>query len=253
MAGFTYENAVYDHNPQGRGKFLILCDHATNHVPAGLNNLGVSDEDRSKHIAWDIGTERITKNLAARFDAPAVICGTSRLVIDCNRRLTNATLVPPVSDGIAIPGNVGLTVMDVGRRIESYYLPYHSAVGTAIDRFTQRGAEPIILSIHSFTPTMNGKARPWEIGISHTSDRYLSAPIIDALREHGSFEVGDDQPYDADPEIDYTIFAHADQRNFIHAQVEFRQDLVATNATADAWAQIFGDAVEKALSIAGAR
>jgi predicted N-formylglutamate amidohydrolase len=247
MENFSYENAVHKYNVDGDGAFLIVCDHATNHVPAALHNLGVSDEDRAKHIAWDIGTERIGRQLADRFNAPAIICGTSRLVIDCNRPLTNATLVPPVSDNIRIPGNENLSVVDVGRRIESFYLPYHAAIHAAIERFKQRGVEPVFLSIHSFTPTMNGKARPWEIGISHTKDRRMSTPMIDILRTLGSFEVGDDQPYDADPEIDYTIFAHANQRGLRHVQVEFRQDVVATGQTADQWAKIFGDAVVKTL------
>ena len=43
--------------------------------------------------------------LASLFDAPAILCGYSRLVVDCNRRLDDATLMPAVSDGSAVPGN----------------------------------------------------------------------------------------------------------------------------------------------------
>ena len=243
------DRCAFEHfNAGGLGRFLILCDHASHQIPDDLSSLGVSDTDRLTHIGWDIGAERISRLLAKRFDSPAVICGVSRLVIDCNRRLTHAALVPPSSDGIDIPGNRNLSTSDIGRRIERFYLPYHSAVAVAVSRFEARGVDPIILSIHSFTPTMNGKQRPWSIGLSHTPDRRLSSAMIDALRRKGGFEVGDDQPYDADAEVDYTIFAYGHQAGRRHLQVEFRQDLVATDIGADHWGTVFADAVEEVVA-----
>jgi predicted N-formylglutamate amidohydrolase len=236
-------NAFTICNSSGRGRYVIVCDHASKNVPHDLHGLGITEAELSRHIGWDIGAERIARLLATRFDSPAVICGTSRLVIDCNRRLTCVTLAPEVSDGTEIPGNKGLSWRDLGRRIERFYIPYHSAVTQTIESALGRGIRPIILSVHSFTPVMNGQARPWAIGISHTPDRTLSVPMIERLRRGANFEVGDDQPYDADPEIDYTIFAHAYDRQLPHIQVEFRQDLVAEDRAADHWGSIFAEAV----------
>lgn len=236
-----------DYNQEKPGLFLILCDHASNHVPASLKGLGVSDADRQKHIAWDPGTAYIGRLLADRFSSPAVICGVSRLVIDCNRRLTNPTLVPPESDGITIPANQNLSQEEIGARIEKYYLPYHYRVVAALERFALRGVRPIILSIHSFTPTMRGQARPWSISISHTPDNGLSKGVLDVLKRDGGYLAGDDEPYGAEADIDYTIFAHAFHLGLKHVQVEFRQDLVGTDDGAKHWGTLFGDAVEEAL------
>src|SRR5262245_9487583 len=69
-------------NPNGNAAIVIVCDHASNAVPPALGDLGVRAEDLQRHIAWDIGAMPIATRLAEIFDAPAVLCGTSRLVID---------------------------------------------------------------------------------------------------------------------------------------------------------------------------
>lgn len=238
-----------EYNAEGSGAFLIVCDHATNHIPVDFNELGVSIEDRQKHIAWDPGTAYIGKLLADRFDAPAIMCGTSRLVIDCNRRIGHPTLVPSVSDGIPIPGNQNLANDQIGLRIERYYLAYHYRIVAALERFRSAGVDPIFLSIHSFTPHMNDFDRPWSIGISHTPDRRLTAPLIDVLRRSGKFLVGDDEPYGSDADVDYTTFAHAFGRGLKHIQVEFRQDLVGSDEGAHEWGSLFAEAVEQVLDL----
>jgi predicted N-formylglutamate amidohydrolase len=235
-------------NEQGRGRYVIVADHASRRIPESLRNLGLAEPELSRHIAWDIGTEVISRWLAARLDAPAVICGASRLVIDCNRRLTNADLVTPKSDGALIPGNQSLSWSAIGRRIESIYLPYHAAITHELSRARERGIRPVVLSVHSFTPTMNGRTRPWSIGISHTPERRLSGLVLERLRKGGGFLVGDDEPYGAEPDVDYTIFAYGVDLALPHVQVEFRQDLVATPAGAEHWAEVFADAVETAVA-----
>jgi predicted N-formylglutamate amidohydrolase len=72
-------------NPDGRFPLVLVCDHASNAVPAALKQLGLGQGELARHIAWDIGAAGVTRRLAARLDAPAVLCGYSRLVIDCNR------------------------------------------------------------------------------------------------------------------------------------------------------------------------
>jgi len=71
----------------GRRRALIVCDHASRAFPQALRRLGLPDEATWRHIAWDIGAAELARALAARLDAPALLAGYSRLVVDCNRRL----------------------------------------------------------------------------------------------------------------------------------------------------------------------
>ena len=92
-------------NGSGRAHALVVCDHAGNHIPARLGQLGVSDAELGRHIGWDVGAADVARTVARLLDAPAVLCHVSRLVIDPNRVPGHPTSILPVSDGTPVPGN----------------------------------------------------------------------------------------------------------------------------------------------------
>ena len=188
-------------------------------------------------MAWRNG-------FAERADAPGVFSGYSRLVLDCNRPLSHPGLIPEVSDGVGIPGNVGLTREQAGERIEKIFLPYHFAVAEELAKFSARGVEPFVLSVHSCTAVMNNFQRPWAIGIAHSPDETVSRPLVGALESAGGFEVGDNEPYAVD-EADYTVVAHGLDRGLKHVLVEVRQDLIDDQQGAHKWADVLYDAMEE--------
>ena len=65
-------------NPTGSAPVLLICDHASNAVPAALHGLGLVERDLHRHIAYDIGAAEVTRLLAAGLDGPAVLAGLSR-------------------------------------------------------------------------------------------------------------------------------------------------------------------------------
>jgi len=229
---------------EGKGPFVIFCDHASNYVPAELHDLGLPAAELSRHIAWDIGAAGIAEDLSARFDSPAIFCETSRLVIDCNRQLDAVDLIPEISDGTLIPGNQGLDEHARRDRIERWFVPYHEAIEEVFRDREGRGMPSIALSIHSMTECMAGSPRPWQIALSSHTDRSLVEPVLEALRRPGDVTVGDNQPYDLDPAVDYSTPFHALRRGLPHLQVEFRQDEIADAAGQLQWARRFATALE---------
>jgi len=229
----------------GAGPFVIVCDHASNFVPDELNCLGLTKEDLARHIAWDIGAAAVAGMLSERFDSPAVFCGVSRLVIDCNRHLDAEDLIPKVSDGTIVPGNCNLTDDDRAARINDYFQPYHEAIDVALNG--REGA--IFLSVHSMTECLKGELRPWSVALSSFEDRSMVEPLLEELRELREFSVGDNQPYNLDPHVDYTTPHHALRRGLRHLQVEFRQDEIASVAGQKLWAERFGGALERSRAL----
>src|ERR1700722_7213452 len=225
--------------PEGKGRFIIICDHASNRLPAELENLGLPASELERHIAWDIGAAGVSEELSHILDAPAILCGTSRLVIDCNRQLDANDLIPEVSDGTAIKGNRNLSPAARQSRIEQWFEPYHAAVESVI---ADHG-DSVVISIHSMTPCLAGEVRPWQIALSSHIDRRFVEPMLAALRRPGDITVGDNQPYDLDPAVDYSIPFHAMRRNMTYLQVEFRQDEVAEAAGQIRWARRFAEAL----------
>lgn len=231
---------------------ILLCDHASNAFPPDLGTLGLPASELERHIAYDIGAAGVTRGMAARLGAPAVLSCYSRLVIDCNRGMDDPTLIMRLSDGAIVAGNRHIDDRERQRRTAAYYAPYHAAIDREIDNSLAAGIVPVLVSIHTFTPIWRGVARPWHCGVLWDRDQRLSTPLIEALRANGDLVVGDNEPYTGHLEGD-CMSQHGTRRGLPHALIEIRQDLVADADGEDAWAArlsgiitaIFADATRR--------
>ena len=236
-------------NQQGQGKILIVGDHASNAIPGSLGRLGLDEESLRQHIAHDIGTRKLVNHLSAHLDAPAVLAGYSRLVVDLNRSLSDESLMPAVSDNTPIPGNQNMSEAHRNERIHCFYTPYRKAIDGMLHRYRDSGIVPAFIAIHSFTPEMAGFLRPWHIGILWDKDPRIPLPLMQNLRAHpDGFNVGDNEPYSGKHPADYTIDHHAEASGIPHVSIEIRQDLVNTEVGAERWATILDDALRDILA-----
>jgi predicted N-formylglutamate amidohydrolase len=217
------------------GGLILICDHASNRLPPGYGTLGLPASELERHIAFDPGAAAVTRALASRLHAPAVLSSFSRLLIDINRGADDPTLVMRLSDGAVVPANRGAGEAERARRIALYHAPYHDAVARLIDRALAAGTVPAIISIHSFTPVWRGQARRWQVGVLWDADPRVAAPLIAALAADGATVVGDNEPYDGALAGD-TLYRHGTARGLAHALIELRQDLIADDAGVAIWA-----------------
>lgn len=213
--------------PEGDHRLIFVCDHASNALPPEYGTLGLPQTEFQRHIAYDIGAAGVTREMAAAFNAPAIIARWSRLLIDLNRGADDPTLVMRLSDGAIIPGNRDADEGEIARRIARYHAPYHQAIAGLIATTRAKNISPVLVSIHSFTPEWKGAARPWHYGILYDRDRRLSDGIFAVMRELPGIVVGDNAPYSGELAGD-TMNQHGTQNGLAHVLIEFRQDLVTT-------------------------
>jgi predicted N-formylglutamate amidohydrolase len=213
-------------NPGGSSPYLLLGDHAGRLIPKRLGDLGLMPEAMDRHIAWDIGIAGLGEQLAQALDACFIRQAYSRLVIDCNRRPSESGSTPAVSDDQAIPANRQLGPADLAARRDEIYAPYQRRIAEELNRRRERGQPTLLVSLHSFTPAMQGFERPWRYGVLHRNDSALSRRMLALLRAALGDEAGDNQPYAMDA-IDNTIPLHADPRGLDYLELEVRQDLIA--------------------------
>lgn len=161
---------------------VVTCEHASRAIPAELGDLGLPAGVASSHRAWDPGAAGIAKALAKALDAPLHLGRWSRLVVDLNRSRNHPMVIARRLDGRDLPGNR----IDRGARtwrLAKYWSPYRDAATADLLAAAGRGVA-LHLSVHSFTPALNGKVRPNDIGLLHDPDRSWEVALCDGLKPH---------------------------------------------------------------------
>ncbi|GEO86090.1 MULTISPECIES: N-formylglutamate amidohydrolase [Alphaproteobacteria] len=233
MQDFPPFEILSGHDERG---LVLLADHAMNRLPDRYGGLGLPQSAFTRHIAFDIGIEGLTRQLSQRLGAPAVLGCFSRLLIDPNRGEDDPTLIMKISDGAIVPGNHPISAEEWNHRIESFHRPYHQAVSQTIAAVAEAsGKAPLVLSLHSFTPVWKDVARPWHAGVLWDSDQRTAEPLIRHLNAPGDIIVGDNEPYDGALKGD-TMYRHCMMTGTPHVLLEVRQDLISDEAGITAWA-----------------
>jgi predicted N-formylglutamate amidohydrolase len=221
----------------GRSNFVIVVDHAGRRIPRRLADLGLAASELQRHIAWDIGSLAVARQVAAALDAPLVAQNYSRLVIDCNRDPQVATSIPRISEHSEIPGNIDLSEQQVAARRAEIFDPYHAHVRALLDERLAAGRPTILVAQHSMTDVFKGERRAMHAAVLYNRDRRFAGLVLDMLRRESELIIADNQPYFVSDETDYTIPRHGEARALPHVEIEIRQDLLGDEAGQAAWAQ----------------
>lgn len=223
-----------------RGGLLLIADHAMRHLPPRYATLGLPASEFDRHIAYDIGVEPLTRALANNLSCPAVMARFSRLLIDPNRGEDDPTLVRQLYDGSIIPGNYPLAAEELEFRLNGFFRPFRRAVRkTVAMMWEESGEPPLVISVHSFTPSMGGKERPWHAGILWDADARAARPLIKMLEAEAGLIVGDNEPYDGALHGD-TLNEICTSQGICNLLIEVRQDLISMPDGVAEWADRLG-------------
>jgi predicted N-formylglutamate amidohydrolase len=246
LLGAADPSAVEIINPHGSSPFLLIGDHAGNLVPQMLGTLGLDPPDLERHIGWDIGIAALGETLAEALDAPFIAQRYSRLVIDCNRDPLSPEAIPQESDGTAIPGNQGLDPAHWQMRVATIHTPYQHAIHEEIVARSGRHIATTLVSLHSFTPVLGGRPRPWHVGVLHGggNDRFARR-LLDRLQQNETLIVGDNQPYRMDA-TDHTVPRHAFPK-LAYAELEVAQSVLGTRQEIQGFSMLLATALIAAL------
>jgi len=230
-------------NGEGQRPILLICEHASNFIPASFNGLGLNKQQLQSHIAWDLGALETAEIMARRLDAPLIAAQVSRLVYDCNRPPESPSAIPLNSEKQPIAGNIGLNSEAKKSRVNAYYRPFEAAVNHRIASMEA----PLIITIHSFTPVYLGQQRSVEIGALHDTDRRFADAFMRHSEQRQRFIVRRNQPYTPKDGVTHTLKHHAIPRGLNNLMLEIRNDLIATPKQQQEMAAYLADLVELAL------
>lgn len=235
-----HDPPIYDVvNPEGEAPLLIGCDHAENRIPESLSNLGLEANHLASHIASDVGAKQVSLLLSEMFDAPLIMAGYSRLVVDLNRYPSDPSIILEKSDGIPIPGNMGLGEAARQDRISTIFDPYHKQYAKLAKQMKHAHEDPLLLALHSFTPTYGGRQRPWHFGVMWDEyPRNVKDQLLAGLNRVDGLIVGENKPYAGHSPQGYAHVEHGYSNNLRVALLEIRQDLICKPGDDERCAQL---------------
>ncbi len=149
---------------------LVSCEHGGNEVPEKYGGLfrGQSEVLES-HRGCDLGILPLSRRFATAFRAPLEVSTVTRLLVDLNRSLHSPTLFSPLSRRLSREAREEVLAL--------YYHPYRKRVRNQLDALLDQGGRVLHLSVHSFTPVLNGQKRHADVGLLYDPGHPLERDI----------------------------------------------------------------------------
>lgn len=241
--GAQWPDAIEVANVDGSSPITLICEHASNHIPAEYACLGLDAAELQRHIAWDIGAAAVTRALSQLLDAPAFLGTYSRLLVDLNRPPGSPTSIVNRSESTDIPGNLALSPAERERRVQHIFKPFHDRIASHLEGRERSGVRNAVVSIHSFTPVYFGDRRPWHAGILFEKASSFAHAVIENLGSDSSFNIGANVPYAVAADEDYALLVHGDAHGYPAILVEIRNDQIADAAGVQEWARRIATAI----------
>ncbi len=225
---------------------LIVCEHASNRIPAALDGLGVGADVLRSHVAWDPGALGVAAGLAELSGSTLVHGTISRLVYDLNRPPEAESAIPAQSEVYRIPGNAGLSDPARDARIDNVFSPFHAGLDLEIAR--QRPKLRLMVTVHSFTPVYKGVGRSVEIGLIHGRDDRFATMMMDRVPRDGAYDIRLNEPYSAADGVAYMLDRHGPPNDLLSVMIEIRNDLIEDTASQQAMAAWLAPWIDEALT-----
>lgn len=201
---------------------LISCEHAGNEVPDAYAPLFSGAEAALvSHRGWDPGALEVAQFLADQLQVQLFSMPVTRLLIEMNRSLDNPQLFSGFSSGLEEAVKTNL--------IKQYYLPYRNSIEAAIG---QANRVVVHLSLHSFTPVLNGEVREVDIGLLFDPDRKSEFKFCTFLKSKLSTEwteltIQFNEPYKGtDDGLTTSLRKKFPDRKYLGIEIEINQKFV---------------------------
>jgi predicted N-formylglutamate amidohydrolase len=227
-------------------KFLISCEHASNHVPDELITiLGPQKKLLQSHRAYDQGALDAAQVIADATGAKIISGTCTRLAVDLNRSQRNPSRFSVYSRT--------LDTITLKRLEMVWYHPYRDYVKNSISKIINKNVQAVHLSIHSFTPVLNGIKRETDIGLlydpSRKPEREFAAKFKESFAStNPHLRVRCNYPYKGVSDgIASWLRKQFDETNYIGFEIELNQKLLKNAAQWNGCLQNIVDAIKSSI------
>jgi len=205
---------------------ILTCEHGGNEIPPDyLPLFETAKQVLDSHRGYDPGALDLFKALQdlAWFQKFHTV---SRLLVELNRSLHHPQLFSEFTK--KLPSE------EKKKILQEYYFPYRSAVEDHIQKCLFQGENVLHLSIHSFTPQLNGEVRNADIGLLYDPAREAEKEICTRLRslllqENRALKIRFNYPYRGKADGFTTYLRKKFPSNYAGIEIEVNQKYVENN------------------------
>lgn len=205
----------------------ISCEHASHDVPKSLKKLFQAKKMWLKtHRGYDIGAldvaEALQKEIGDRFFQGKF----SRLVVDLNRSAKSRRLFSNVTQA--------LTNDEKNKILHELYFPYRNDVYKFLKKSIEANRVVVHLSVHSFTPVLNGKSRDCDIGILYDPSSAMERKFANKLKDlldvvFPDFKIRRNYPYQGKSDgLTREMRGKFKKAKYLGIELEFNQKLLGS-------------------------
>jgi len=207
-------------------KLVITCEHGGNLIPKQYKHLFVEGEKALKsHRGYDLGALDLFYELNDLADYSSSN-SISRLLIEINRSLGHPALFSKFTNSLSKP--------EKDKIISEFYRPYRNDVEQHIEKLINDGGVVLHLSIHSFTPELNGEQRNADVGLlydpSRDTEKMFCKNLKSELKNTSSdLKIRYNYPYLGTADGFTTYLRKKFQHNYSGIEIEVNQKFSSNN------------------------
>ena len=227
---------------------ILSCEHAVNTVPAEYLYLFKDQEAiLQTHRGVDLGALEIANHLHQVFACSYTQAAVSRLLIDCNRSLTHSHCFSAFTKNLPVEKKQTL--------INDYYLPFRQHTENFIQTIIKEGSQVLHLSIHSFTPVLNGIQRNAGIGLLYDHTRHGEREVARIwrsllLQQTPTYRVRMNYPYHGNTDgFTTTLRKSYTEHDYLGLEIESNQALLMDKTSRDEVANVLSRSLQELLQL----
>lgn len=160
-----------------RRRLLITCEHGGNRVPKAYTQLFRDARAvLASHRGYDPGALSVARLLSKRLEAPLIFSTVTRLLVELNRNVGHPALFSEFTHDLTKPAKQAL--------LEKYYRPYRRQIEQFIADAIAEGVAVLHVSVHTFTPVLDGQTRTADIGLLYDPARRSEQQFCQGWRDN---------------------------------------------------------------------
>ena len=225
---------------------VISCEHGGNLVPETYRHLFKDHQELlQSHRGFDAGALALARRMADAFGVRPIVSTTSRLLVDLNRSPGHRQLFSSVTRSLDQAQKEAILL--------SYYKPHRNRIQQEVSGFIGLGKTVVHIASHSFTPVLNGRVRPMDVGLLYDPNREEEKHFCREWKQHilyadssQTYAVRSNAPYKGVSDGIPTWLRKIFRSNYLGIELELNQRWYLNDPKG--W-KALGDAVLAALEL----